>query len=61
MKEIPADVYYLPSLDVFAFYSKDGFYSLPHYRYDDLMRISDELLGDYLPSKSTMEQYGILD
>ena len=61
LSHIPADVYYLPSLDVFAFYSKDGFYSLPHYRYDDLMRISDELLGDYLPSKSTMEQYGILD
>ena len=59
--KIPWEVYYLPKSDTFAFHNKDCFYSIPHYKYDDLMRISDELLGDYLPSQSTMDQYGILN
>ena len=57
---IPSDVYYLPSKDCFVYCADNQFYSVPHYKYDDLIRISDEVLGDYIPSKSTMEQYGIV-
>ena len=57
---IPEDVYYVPSKDYFIYYSDDAFYAIPHYSYDDLIKLSDEFLGDYLPPKSIIAKYGIV-
>ena len=57
------DAYYFPHHDCFVYYdsSKDGLYSIKRYSYEDLIAESERRLGDYLPPKRIMQQYGIIE
>ncbi len=57
------NAYYFPKNDCFVFHdgSDNCLYSIEHYSYDDLIAESDRRLGDYLPPKRIMQQYGIIE
>ena len=60
---LDTNAYYFPGHDCFMYYdsSADALYTMKHYSYEDLIAESDKRLGDYLPPKRILEQYGIIE
>lgn len=60
---IEMNSFYFPHHDCFVYYDslENALFTHKRYSYEDLIAESDKRLGDYLPPKHIMEQYGIIE